>query len=265
MLDRAPGAIAVAGAFVLVFSVLYDWGYFWAIGDFTYFSFMSISDHVSAALDRLPILTLMLLAPFLLQDIRFAANKQGKDEAALPILTIRGRMFVLSAWSKSKFIALIVGTAFCIVVGLRELFAVFAFLLFQELVFRGFAWLEPNVRSAELRATIVLVTLLLFLSSFPWFFGAMRGFADYWSAEANSAYEIKVEGVEEPLIATPLRPVSQGLVLYYSEENIIALVPWAKVSRVEHRQQYRPPLWCRITGLCFTPKDFGKPTPTHER
>jgi len=254
MLERIGQMIALVTATCIGFSVLFDWGYFQAI-DARMFSSMTLSDHIAAAMERIPNLFFIVAIALVVSlhpgdETKWSEDRKkrhmvlfqiGDREFGPVVLTptwlwiwtgVFGVLMLLSAFAASNLVFLL-----CMFWWARLCFPVV-----QRLRNWGLNWLPPFVFFGPVYAVMAIT------------WGSGAAVADL--SKGIGDYTIVLESGDQISGVLVLRTSEHGLYLRdpHAEANLI--LNWSSVREVRRAGIERTSLVrdyvCRWTGLCST-------------
>jgi hypothetical protein len=218
---KAAGAlVGVASAASFVVTVVYDWGFFGALGLKLSMVPTNLSDHLRSALNWMPAAIFAMGMGVLLALIwRRLVRGKSKEEVI----------------AESKFPMIIVGVAG---VGGPLVYLAFGDRFLGLLLFGAISlwlliafWLVPKPPLDKLNLLSVIVTLFILVPFVIWAFitGRLDGLA---LRNVPESTHVLIVGETKPIPVTVVRTIDKGLLVLMKGGTELRFLPWAQVVRV---------------------------------
>lgn len=246
MLEKATGTVTLTTALIIAFSVAYDWAYF-QVFDSKYFTMMSLSDHVAATLDRLPLYVASIFFALVIALI------PSKGE----VLTTDNRSVLLLDIGKAYFSYRRPGVY---LMGLSIIWLAVDFLsegydygLAVPAQF-AFQWLAaPTIRRFwewGIGKFAIYFYFIPMLAIVALVVGASSASHDMRISE--SKYEIQLSSGDTLSGVILIRSMQPGLLIRDTHARMNILLSWQQISRVSNEpKQEKKSRACRWFNLCF--------------
>jgi hypothetical protein len=253
IITKSSGLLSV---FALILSIIYDWGYFYAIG----ISFAeiptSISDHIRSALLWLPN---TILAIFLVLTFEYINQRVERGLTEEEIVNSSKNPEKLKKFRNGPALLFRI-FAPAAIVGFLLMGDTYSSILPLALIITWTMlceWLtnSPLIKLRRSEASILLFKVLPMVFFYVFFMGYNSSTSLAKTQKAN--FLIQTLSEKEPVKVSPLRYFDRGVLVLKTEINSIYLIPWSQITSIQAQEPYHQ--YTGVLGQWFKSKNTSNP------
>lgn len=258
-LSNVAEAVAIAVAIGFVVSVVYDWGFVYAL-DLDFASFpTTTADHFRSGVLWFPKLLALVLV-FFAVEFQFQRIERGLTEKEIIESSSKPEVmkkFREGPWIFVRWIAPIAVINYILIGGayssLLPIMLSITWMSFAE--WCNSAPLIQLRRSREAQLAFMFLPIIAILAFFSGYNAAVN-------AASRKAVDVAIDGGQStgPIKGRVLRTLERGILILRDDSRIV-LIPWDQVRSVSNQKPYAPfrGILCEWFGRCLNEETSNKP------